>query len=182
MRRLVTDDAGRIEDLEAVGGGPGPSAMGVRAQADGIEFTLQTNGQAARSRGRGYSGPPVVGHPPRHRKPRAAHGVVTTTHRNRPGPITTVECPILLQCQQGSSAALGSAGVMSALAGLPPKAAVLLPATSRPCTNPLRGIGVVCGAYPAPEPLTDAASKVGALPQTPPGAETLDLNTYARFR
>ena len=52
----------------------------------------------------------------------------------------------------------------------------------RPCTNPLRGIGVVCGAYPAPEPLTDEASKVGALPQTPPGAEPLDLNTYARFR
>jgi hypothetical protein len=25
-------------------------------------------------------------------------------------------------------------------------------------------------------------SKVGALPQTPPGAEPLDLNTYARFR
>jgi hypothetical protein len=46
-----------------------------------------------------------------------------------------------------------------------------------PCTNPLRGIGVVCGAYPAPEPLTDEASKVGALPQTPPGAEPLDLNT-----
>ena len=38
-----------------------------------------------------------------------------------------------------------------------------------PSTNPLRGIGVVCGAYPAPEPLTDEASKVGALPQTPPG-------------
>jgi len=52
----------------------------------------------------------------------------------------------------------------------------------RPCTNPLRGIGVVCGAYPASEPLTDEASKVGALPQTPPGAEPLDLNTYARFR
>jgi hypothetical protein len=52
----------------------------------------------------------------------------------------------------------------------------------RPSTNPLRGIGVVCGAYPAPEPLTDEASKVGALPQTPPGAEPLDLNTYARFR
>jgi hypothetical protein len=30
--------------------------------------------------------------------------------------------------------------------------------------------------------LTDAASKVGALPQTPPGAEPLDLNTHARFR
>ena len=55
-------------------------------------------------------------------------------------------------------------------------------AALRPCTNPLRGIGVVCGAYPAPEPLTDEASKVGALPQTPPGAEPLDLNTYARFR
>jgi hypothetical protein len=55
-------------------------------------------------------------------------------------------------------------------------------AASRPCTNPLRGIGVVCGADPAPEPLTDEASKVGALPQTPPGAEPLDLNTYARFR
>jgi hypothetical protein len=36
--------------------------------------------------------------------------------------------------------------------------------------------------YPAPEPLTDEASKVGALPQTPPGAEPLDLNTCARFR
>jgi hypothetical protein len=47
----------------------------------------------------------------------------------------------------------------------------------RPCTNPLRGIGAVDGAYPAPELLTDAASKVGALPQTPPGAEPLDLNT-----
>jgi hypothetical protein len=35
---------------------------------------------------------------------------------------------------------------------------------------------------PAPEPLTDEASKVGALPQTPPGAEPLDLNTCARFR
>ena len=28
--------------------------------------------------------------------------------------------------------------------------------------------------------LTDEASKVGALPQTPPGAEPLDLNTCAR--
>ena len=36
--------------------------------------------------------------------------------------------------------------------------------------------------YPAPEPLTDEASKVGALPQTPPGAEPLDLNTCPRFR
>ena len=36
--------------------------------------------------------------------------------------------------------------------------------------------------YSAPKPLTDEASKVGALPQTPPGAEPLDLNTYARFR
>ena len=36
--------------------------------------------------------------------------------------------------------------------------------------------------YPAPEPLTDEARKVGALPQTPPGAEPLDLNTCARFR
>jgi hypothetical protein len=36
--------------------------------------------------------------------------------------------------------------------------------------------------YPAPEPSTDEASKVGALPQTPPGAEPLDLNTCAGFR
>ena len=36
--------------------------------------------------------------------------------------------------------------------------------------------------YPAPEPLTDEARKVGALPPTPPGAEPLDLNTCARFR
>jgi hypothetical protein len=36
--------------------------------------------------------------------------------------------------------------------------------------------------YPASELLTDEASKVGALPQTPPGAEPLDLNTCARFR
>ena len=36
--------------------------------------------------------------------------------------------------------------------------------------------------YPAPEPLTDEASKVVALPQTPPGAEPPDLNTCARFR
>jgi hypothetical protein len=35
---------------------------------------------------------------------------------------------------------------------------------------------------PASELLTDEASKVGALPQTPPGAEPLDLNTCARFR
>ena len=62
------------------------------------------------------------------------------------------------------------------------KKAVPDSASLRPCTNPLRGIGVVCGTYPAPEPLTDEASKVGALPQTPPGAEHLDLNTYARFR
>jgi hypothetical protein len=53
---------------------------------------------------------------------------------------------------------------------------------SAPCTNLLRGIGSVGGAYPAPEPLTGEASKVEALPQTPPGAEPLDLNTYARFR
>ena len=50
-----------------------------------------------------------------------------------------------------------------------------------PSTNPLRGIGAAGELYPAREPLT-AASKVGALPQTPPGAEPLDLNTYARFR
>jgi hypothetical protein len=30
---------------------------------------------------------------------------------------------------------------------------------------------------PGSEPSTDEASKVGALPQTPPGAEPLDLNT-----
>ncbi len=36
--------------------------------------------------------------------------------------------------------------------------------------------------YPGPEPLTDEASKIGALPQTPPGAEPLDLDTYTRFR
>ena len=37
---------------------------------------------------------------------------------------------------------------------------------------------VLCAEHnPAPEPLTDEASKVGALPQTPPGAEPLDLNT-----
>ena len=36
--------------------------------------------------------------------------------------------------------------------------------------------------YPAPEPSTDEARKVGALPQTPPGAEPLDLHTCARFR
>jgi hypothetical protein len=53
---------------------------------------------------------------------------------------------------------------------------------SRPCTNPLRGIGVVCGTYPAPEPLTGEASKVVSLPQTPPGAERLDVNTDAHFR
>src|SRR5208283_4670856 len=52
----------------------------------------------------------------------------------------------------------------------------------RPSTNPLRGIGAAGELYSAPEPLTDEASKVGALPQTPPGAEPLDLNTYARFR
>ena len=51
-----------------------------------------------------------------------------------------------------------------------------------PSTNPLRGIGAAGEFYAAPEPLTDEASKVGALPQTPPGAEPLDLNTYARFR
>ena len=63
------------------------------------------------------------------------------------------------------------------------RSALIAPGSAlRPRTNPLRGIGVVCGAYPASEPLTDEASKVGALPQTPPGAEPLDLNTYARFR
>ena len=51
-----------------------------------------------------------------------------------------------------------------------------------PCTNPLRGVGAVGELYSAPEPLADAASKVGALPQTPPGTEPLDLNAYARFR
>ena len=56
------------------------------------------------------------------------------------------------------------------------------PTGLRPSTNPLRGIGAADGLYPAPEPVTGEASKVGALPQTPPGAEPLDLNTYARFR
>jgi hypothetical protein len=51
-----------------------------------------------------------------------------------------------------------------------------------PSTNPLRGIGAAGELHSAREPSTDAASKVGALPQTPPGAEPLDLNTYARFR
>jgi hypothetical protein len=50
------------------------------------------------------------------------------------------------------------------------------------CTNPLRGIGAAGALYPAPEPLTNEVSKVGTLPQTPPGAEPLDLNTHARFR
>ena len=54
-------------------------------------------------------------------------------------------------------------------------------AENHPSTNPLRGIGAAGELYPAREPLT-AASKVGALPQTPPGAEPLDLNAYACFR
>ena len=60
------------------------SAMGVRAQANGIESALQANGQATRSRGARLFG--TVCNPPRHRKPRAAQGVVTPIHRSGPSP------------------------------------------------------------------------------------------------
>ena len=50
------------------------------------------------------------------------------------------------------------------------------------CNARFAGLVLRGELYPAPEPLTDEASKVGALPQTPPGAEPLDLNTCARFR
>ena len=60
------------------------SAMGVRAQANGIEFCAPSErtghsiprGKAIRDRLQ----------PPRHRKPRAAQGVVTPIHRSGPSP------------------------------------------------------------------------------------------------
>jgi len=45
-----------------------------------------------------------------------------------------------------------------------------------PSTNPLRGIGVASELPRIPHRCPLKQSKIGALPQTPPGAEPLDLD------